>query len=414
MHHFVQPSIKASRCVDADLCVFLHLMAASAADVEFARTTLCASLIGWLLRQVCRAWTQCYLALLWVCTPFFQVKDRAPQRLAPAATLREEVSMMTEDMGKLTGFECLPPVPPLPEDERTDTVAFAGCANLCCYTLGAAFALQQAPNYADLRRRGKLRVVGGSSGALVGAFFAMDIDCGVCMHIMRARFRRHRHRLGGCIGIFSREVRDILRTAIRDSNRAGRTDGPVDRLEGERLRVSVTRFNPWPQHATISSFSDEDAVLDAVLASCYIPVAYEAPVVLNAPRLGFCVDGCAISFLPQASCVVSPYHEHRAEIAPAVEFPAALVFSLVHADDVLALFEAGYRDTVRWLESGAPSRERQRATKSAQAAGGGLGAFATVALQVLLEIAGVERASIERAKAVLRSHFAGWAAKRAP
>ena len=67
--------------------------------------------------------------------------------------------------------------------------------------------------------------------------------------------------------------------------------------------------------------ADEAAVLDAVLASCYIPIAYEAPVVLATPRLGFCVDGCAMNFLPAASLVVSPYHAHQADVAPATEFP---------------------------------------------------------------------------------------------
>jgi hypothetical protein len=276
------------------------------------------------------------------------------------------------------------------------TIAFAGCANLCCYTLGAAYALQRAPNYSKLRQQGKLRVSGGSSGALIGSFFAMDLDGSICLQLLRSRFCAHKHRLGGCIGIFSREVRHILQTAMRSAN-STRTDEPVERLEGERLRVSVTRFNPAPQHVVVSDFADEASLLDAVLASCYIPVAYETPVVLSAPALGFCVDGCALSFLPMASCVVSPYHAHNADIFPAREYPSALVFSLVHADDVLKLFEDGYLDTVRWLEAQAPSRECERLAVHAQSTGG-LAAFAGVAVQVFLELLGVKRSWIGHAR----------------
>ena len=354
--------------------------------MDFARTKIVGSIVGWLLRQLCCLFTLCHALLLSICTRLLPVKDRAPRRLPPSSLLREDPS------GCVIGLEYLPPVPSLPEDERTETIAFAGCANLCCYTLGAAYAVQCAPNYSELRQQGKLRVAGGSSGALVGAFFAMDLDCSICVQIMRTRFRAHRQRLGGCIGIFSREVREILRSAMRTAN-AGRTDDPVSRLDG-RLRVSVTRFNPAPQREVITSYPDEAALLDVVLASCFIPVAYESPVVLSTPGLGFCVDGCAMDFLPMASCVVSPYHSHSADIYPAVEYPTALVFSMVHADDVLKLFEDGYLDTVRWLEAHRPCRERERAAVCAQPAGG-LAAFAAVALQAFLELLGLKRSWIE-------------------
>ena len=107
-----------------------------------------------------------------------------------------------------------------------------------------------------------------------------------------------------------------------------------------------------------------------------------------------------MNFLPMASCVVSPYHAHNAEIFPAIEYPTALVFSLVHSDDVLKLFEDGYLDTVRWLEGHAPSREPQRRAAETQSAAG-LAAFVAVAAQAFLELLGVQRSWINATKSAL-------------
>mmetsp|Transcript_35737 Transcript_35737/g.111544 ORF Transcript_35737/g.111544 Transcript_35737/m.111544 type:complete len:146 (+) Transcript_35737:1-438(+) len=108
----------------------------------------------------------------------------------------------------------------------------------------------------------------------------------------------------------------------------------------------------------MTEFPSDEAVLDAVLASFYIPVAYEQPMVL--PGLGVCLDGCVCSFLPNVRCVISPYHCHLADIFPAEEYECTLVFNLLHGDDVLRLFEDGYLDCLRWLERGAPSRFGER------------------------------------------------------
>ena len=103
-----------------------------------------------------------------------------------------------------------------------------------------------------------------SSGALIGSLFAMDLDCSVVLQVLRSRFRAHRQRIGGCIGIFSREVRLIMEMAMRSAN-SGRVDEPVARLGSGRLRVSVTRFNPAPSHEVIGDFPDKEALLAAVL-----------------------------------------------------------------------------------------------------------------------------------------------------
>ena len=150
--------------------------------------------------------------------------------------------------------------------------------------------------------------------------------------------------------------------------------------------MSVTCFRPVPTHAVVSEFSSEQELLDAILASCYIPIAYEDPVVLE--NLGFCVDGCVCSFLPNAKCVVSPYHCHLGDIAPAQEYDGSLVFNLLHGQDVLRLFEDGYLDCVKWLDAGAPSNAGKRARQFYGSSTKSLQALLFQGLRVFLNMAG--------------------------
>lgn len=292
--------------------------------------------------------------------------DRAPKRLPEGPRF-----LSVDGRGQLVGLDRLPEVPQLPEG-AVETLCISGCANVAMYTLGAAYALQKAPNYKEAVRRGELRTSGSSSGAFVAAPFAMGLDCSNFMRICWLKFTEHRRRVGGCIGIYSTSVRGVLRRAMRgdddDGNAPQRQRSPDELardLGGGRLTVGVTRFNPWPEHVSVGAFSGEQELLDVVLASCHIPVAYETPVVLG-KGLGFCIDGCALDFLPEADVVISPFHCHAPEIGPLKEYPGSMNFSLLHGEDILRLFEDGYLDAVRWLKAGAPSRRGERETTRAR------------------------------------------------
>uniref|UniRef100_A0A7S4VKK4 PNPLA domain-containing protein n=1 Tax=Alexandrium monilatum TaxID=311494 RepID=A0A7S4VKK4_9DINO len=249
-------------------------------------------------------------------------KDRAPQRLPPPRWL----SVSAE--GRLVGLEQLPALPALPFVEME--VAFAGCANLAMYMYGVAYALQQAPGSGSVR----WTYSGASSGAFVAAPFAMGINCADVLLNAHRRFVKERERVGGCIGVYSCNVRGILHDEIEAARSAGLD--PLQAADG-RLAVSVTSLSPHPTHTVVTEFRSDQALLDAVLASCYIPVAYEQPIVLDG--LGFCIDGCVSAFLPNTRCVVSPYHCHLADVTPTEEYEGTLVFNLLHGDDVLRLFE---------------------------------------------------------------------------
>ena len=350
-------------------------------DLIEAPLAAASAVISALLLNIFRALTALWHLVRYVASTIVPDKDRAPRRLH-----RSPRYISVGEDGEIIGLDRLPPVPPLPP--HLGSVAIAGCANLACYSFGAAYALQQAPNAAV----GELVVSGGSSGAFVAAPFALGVDCArIMLRLSHETFVRHRRRVGGCIGIYSAGVRGILSRAFAEAAaaRGEEADVLVARAsEQGRLRVSVTRFAPLAEHLELRHFADAEALLDAVLASCYIPIAYEAPVRI-APH-GFCVDGCSLHFLPDADLLISPYHCHLAEIAPAREqYPYTMVFNLLHSSDILVLWEDGYLDTVRWLQSGGASRRPERDARQREVRFASMRALLGEAMQMVLETTGL-------------------------
>lgn len=142
------------------------------------------------------------------------------------------------------------------------------------------------------------------------------------------------------------------------------------------------------KYLVASEFESVEQVCDAVLASCFIPVAYEEMIIYK--DFGFIVDGCLSAPPLQADIVISPYEEHLPDVCPKESFPTSLVFSLLHKDDVVSLFEKGYLDAVEWINNGCVTREPEREkifgdTKL------GVMALVMVGVRCLLEIAGMDR-----------------------
>lgn len=217
-------------------------------------------------------------------------KDRAPQKTSPPNILKVD-----EETGKVLNIEKLPKPKELkfPEsDDATTTnpklVAFAGCANLCLYNLGAAHAILQTPNAKKLKAEGKLKCLGGSSGAFVAIMFAMQLDCVELVERLRSRFIDKRKRLGGCIGVYSWGVRgpleecidtqlekdkaddtDIVSThGVGESNSTAEVSGRkyfkgrkiLGRLKDNALNVSMTRFNPSFEYCIFLNNHDDGAL----------------------------------------------------------------------------------------------------------------------------------------------------------
>ena len=116
------------------------------------------------------------------------------------------------------------------------------------------------------------------------------LDMAEFMRLTHAKFTENGRRFRACVGSCSSAVESILSEALY------RAKVPFLDLRS-RLEVSVTRFAPWPVHVVVGSFQDKRSIsVDTVLASCYLPVAYESP------KTGFCGDDCALQFPPKAQC----------------------------------------------------------------------------------------------------------------
>ena len=212
---------------------------------------LIAAVLRALLLNIARALTALWHLVRYLASTLLPDRDRAPGRLH-----RSPRYISVGEDGQILGLDRLPPVPPLPP--HLGSVAIAGCANLACYSFGAAYALQQAPNAVV----GELVVSGGSSGAFVAAPFALGVDCArVMLRLSHETFVHHRRRVGGCIGIYSAGVRSILARAFAEAAaaRGEEVDCLVARAsEQGRLRVSVTRFAPLPEHLELRHFADAE------------------------------------------------------------------------------------------------------------------------------------------------------------
>ncbi|CAK9108095.1 unnamed protein product [Durusdinium trenchii] len=291
------------------------------------------------------------LRSFWICchvaTAAFLISLRAISlMLGPhqAPPLRRLPSPSRETMGAL--LETLPIVT-LPERFAEGFVlSCAPCSNLCLYMLGAAACLQRASNFQSVKPG--LVFKGVSSGALVAALLAMGSNVPQLFEECLGLLATLNHRRGGWLGAYSTTIRQILRHA---------TSASVS-VEPGTLQVGVTAFDVAPQLKEIKDFQSAKDVEETVLASCYIPVVWEEPIWLK--DLGPCLDGGPFGFLIDGDVVFSPYHSNVPDVGPAEEYPRTLVFQPVDAQDMLRLFEDGYRHCVSWIQQGCPSRRSER------------------------------------------------------
>eukprot|EP00927_Polykrikos_kofoidii_P051040 TRINITY_DN44855_c0_g1_i1.p1 TRINITY_DN44855_c0_g1~~TRINITY_DN44855_c0_g1_i1.p1 ORF type:complete len:354 (+),score=52.69 TRINITY_DN44855_c0_g1_i1:105-1166(+) len=269
-------------------------------------------------------------------------------------------------------------------------IAFEPCSNLCLYNFGVAACLQRATNFDEVRPR--LCFAGTSSGAIVAAFLALNADiCDLfpkCAHLLGDI----NNRVGGWIGAYSKTIRQLIRKAGSDRDIQAA-------LSGERLRVNITELNPLPQARELRNFASQRDLEQGVLASCYIPVVWEEPIWLSG-GVGPCLDGGATRFLIDGDFVFGPYHSNIPDLCPETEYPRQLVFQPVDLQDLYRLFEDGYRDALRWIENGCPSRKAERMKtlfdEKGNTSRGNIRVLLSEASSTFLEVAGIrEKPSIK-------------------
>lgn len=240
--------------------------------------------------------------------------------------------------------------------------------------------------YDELRPR--LKFHGVSSGALVSLALALDVDIPAVFEHCVQGLDALNARTGGWIGAYSATIRGIVEAMCS----FGGGESAYKRASGQ-VDFGVTTFEPFPVRRQLGEFASNEALVRAVLATCYIPVVWEETVWLRG--LGFCLDGAASGFMVDGDVVVGPYHSGHPDIYPPREFPRQLVFKPVAMPDLLRLFEEGWRDAAQWAKSGGPmareARQRQMAV-----AGFGMRTLLQEGAATFLEVVGLRRRSSTR------------------
>ncbi|MCA9566063.1 MAG: patatin-like phospholipase family protein, partial [Myxococcales bacterium] len=157
-------------------------------------------------------------------------------------------------------------------NQSQPSVSFAGCSWLMIFHLGVLDHLSETYSL------DQWRFAGSSSGALTAALGASGTSVWDAKRLLIELAEASRTRRLGPVGRMSGYVRDGLERTL-----------PSDAHEraSNRLRIGITTL-PRLDVTYASQFSSRAELIDAILASCYIPIYYERPVKF---RGQWCIDG---------------------------------------------------------------------------------------------------------------------------
>lgn len=181
------------------------------------------------------------------------------------------------------------------------------------------------------------RFAGASSGSLTAALAAAGVPTeAACEWIFRLAEESKRHRLGpaGRMTSYVRRGLDDVLPADADTRASG------------RLRISITRLRGW-QNWIVDEFHSRADLIDAILASCYIPLYYERPTRF---RGRWCIDGGLTENIPKytrATVTVSP-RPGAFDICPRAPVPRIESYVPGSTERLAELFAAGCRDGAQW------------------------------------------------------------------
>jgi hypothetical protein len=174
-----------------------------------------------------------------------------------------------------------------------DGFSFKACSWMMFYHLGVCRCLKDAFGDEGLA---EVRFGGASSGALMAAALATGIDLASFRAFAFDMVEFARGRLGGPCAAMSELVGRGLEkhlgcTALPPP---GRLVVSVTCVDGGGGGLGAVAAGPggglWPVSGhQVSAFASHRSLIDTLLASCYIPLYYEAPCFLAG--LGLCLDG---------------------------------------------------------------------------------------------------------------------------
>lgn len=226
-----------------------------------------------------------------------------------------------------------------PDSSDTPTFSFAGCSWLMTYHLGVGLFLRE---YFNTHR---MRFAGASSGSLIALAMATKMDLNDVFQFILSVGKESKRRFLGPVGrmtnYLSRGIDEFLpRNAYRT-------------VSG-RIYISITEL-PFLRNRLIagSELCSDQELITVILASSYIPVYYEKPIIY---KRRLCVDGGLTNNCPRLNrntIRVSPKPSLQLghfDISPIKE-PPTLSALIPEIDQLEPLMEQGYWDCERFANS---------------------------------------------------------------
>ena len=230
--------------------------------------------------------------------------------------------------------------------------SFKACSWMMFYHLGVARALVGRIGYEALENIG---FGGSSSGSLMAAAIACRVDLNSFRNFAYGMVDFASGRLAGPAAAMTHIVRAGLDRHI----------APLPPPTDGRLVVNITKVSGLrARPLTVSKFEGTSDLIDALMASCYIPVYYEEPRFF---RGGLCVDGGLTMSSPPvgsgtSTVFVSPIHLPSSDQCTAhlplgsisntkEPYPVQLAFFPSCRSDYEKIEADGANDTLKWIET---------------------------------------------------------------
>ena len=223
-------------------------------------------------------------------------------------------------------------------------VSFAGCSWLLTYHLGVGKFIQKKLDPDDFC------FAGASSGSIAALTMATGIDVEESYAFIHEKASESQSRILGPFGRMTGYLKEgFLRLLPKNASESA----------ADRLFVSVTELPLFKNRLFQASdvHTNED-ILQAVLASCYIPLYYERPVFFEGR---FCIDGGLTDNCPRpvmdtiTVCPPTRFHKNRADIHPPTV--SLLKHAFLPKTDILkTLFDQGIKDAENFFTKNARAK----------------------------------------------------------
>ena len=224
------------------------------------------------------------------------------------------------------------------------SVAMCGGGFRTWYHIGVYHGLFNRFGAEALRR---VHWSGSSVGALMAAIAASGVDPDVVWAHIPDIAALHRDRWAKNLTTVGSKCRFLLRDVLPEDAH--------ERCTG-RCFISVTSLLPIPHNVILTEFETRDDLIDAVIASTYIPLWTFPGVCLHQGMV--CVDGGVMNNLASLSpsslrIGLDPEDatDWGATLVPSEPRPRHNTFIPADDDGLEAMYDCGKRDIAKWLES---------------------------------------------------------------